>query len=394
MASPVDTSVKYFTSAMVGAPVINGVAGSRITTLDAVLVNGFGAKGVDSAVISGGKCRLNFSTGKSCAELHSVILVEGATNPALNGEQRVTAIANNYVEFATAEEDGVVSGAINFKMAPLGWGKVFSATNKAVYRPLDPASTRTYLRVDDAVATQARLRMYESMIDVDTGIGAAPTTVSGGYYFFGRENSAATASYWVIVGDSRAFYLLCNYSTSSGASSDNKPLRSYFFGDINSYRSGDAWGAMLAGASAAANPGSTSNGCVFAVNGTDSAGFTLKRGVAGIGAATQVARSTLTPGISGMTNVLGAFPAPADNSLRLSKIVILDGADGAGPRGEMPGALYCLQSGALAGFGSDAKVVDGEGDFAGKKLLSVHVGQMGSSSQGVAFFDITGPWRT
>lgn len=236
--------------------------------------------------------------------------------------------------------------------------------------------------------------MYESMTDVDTGIGVAPTTVSGGYYFFGRDSGATTASYWVIVGDSRAFYLLCNYSTPSGASSDNKPLRSYFFGDINSYRSGDAWGAMLAGASATANPGTTSAGCVFAVNGTDSAGFTLKRGVAGVGAATQVARSTLTPGVSGLTNVLGTFPAPADNSLRLAKIVMLDDAYGAGPRGEMPGALYCLQSGALAGFGSDAKVVDGEGDFAGKKLLSVHVGQMGSSSQGVAFFDITGPWRT
>ena len=120
----------------------------------------------------------------------------------------------------------------------------------------------------------------------------------------------------------------------------------------------------------------------------------MKRGVAGVGAATQVARSTLTPGVSGLTNVLGTFPAPADNSLRLSKIVMLDGASGAAPRGEMPGALYGLQSGTLAGFGSDAKVFDGEGDFAGKKLLSVHVGSMGSSSQGVAFFDITGPWRT
>lgn len=396
MASPVDTSVKYFTSAMVGAPVINGVAGSLITTLDAVLVNGFGSKGVDSAAISGGKCRLSFSTGKSAAEFHSVILVEGATNPMLNGEQRVTAVSNNYVEFATAEEDGVVSGAISFKMAPLGWGKAFSGTNKAVYQPTDPGSSRTFYRVDDTGTTSARLQMFETMTDVDNGLGVSPSTLSGGYYFFKRATTVNTASYWLIVGDQRGLYLLCNYQTASGSSSDGASLRSYFLGDINSYRSGDAWGAMLAGASTTSNPGGVINGCVFAVNSTDSTGFTLKRSVAGIGGGVQVSRSTTTPGISGATGVLGVFPARADNSLRLAKIVMLDGADGAGPRGEMPGALYCLQSGALAGFGSDVRITAGHGDFAGKQLLSVNSGTMGATAgnQGVAFFDITGPWRT
>ena len=54
MASPVDTSVKHAYSSMTGAPVIGGTAGSLIGALDAFLVNGWGAKAVDSAAISNG----------------------------------------------------------------------------------------------------------------------------------------------------------------------------------------------------------------------------------------------------------------------------------------------------------------------------------------------------
>jgi hypothetical protein len=78
MASPVDTSVKHAYSSMAGAPAINGTVGSLIGALDAFLVNGWGAKAVDSAVISNGVCRLNFASGKSAAE-HAVIAVSGAS---------------------------------------------------------------------------------------------------------------------------------------------------------------------------------------------------------------------------------------------------------------------------------------------------------------------------
>lgn len=44
MASPVDTSVKFYREDFPGAPVLNGVAGSLIALLDACLCTGFGLR--------------------------------------------------------------------------------------------------------------------------------------------------------------------------------------------------------------------------------------------------------------------------------------------------------------------------------------------------------------
>jgi hypothetical protein len=393
MASIVDTSVKHAYSSMTGAPAISGTAGSLISALDAILVTGWGAKAVDSAVISGGVCRLSFASGKSASEAETVILVSGATPTGLNGEQKVTAVASGWVEFKTALPDGAVTGSISFKMAPLGWEKVFSKTNVAVYRQTDPASTRSYYRVDDTNAQYARVQMYESMTDVDTGIAAAPLTVAGGYYWHKRSSGAAS-SYWVLAGDSRGFYLMVAPSTSSTpASNNNAALVSQYMGDLNNYRSGDAWCAMVTGSDTSNY--SSSMGCVFCAGG--STGFTLKRLAHGLGGAVQAPRKVFgsVSSYSGSDGYLGAFPSTVDNGLHLSAILISDGpATTAGPRGGAPGAFHCAQSGVLSGFGWDVAITKGQGVFLGKMLLSVQVGSPASGSQGVGFLDITGPWRS
>lgn len=393
MASIVDTSVKHAYSSMAGAPAIGGTVGSLIGALDAFLVNGWGAKAVDSAVISNGICRLNFASGKSAAEAHAVIAVTGATPSALNGEQKVTAVANAWVEFKTDLPDGAVTGSISFKMAPLGWEKVFAGTNKAVYRQTDPASTRTFYRVDDTNAQYARVQMYESMTDVDNGVGPAPLTVSGGYYWHKRSTGAAS-SYWVLAGDSRGFYLLVACSSSSApASNNNSALVSQYMGDLSSFRSGDAWCSMVTG-SDSANYNNV-GGCMYCSGG--SAGFTLKRLAHGLGSAVQAARKVFgsVSSFSGSDGYLGAFPSTVDNGLHLSPILINDGPVApAGPRGIAPGAFHCPQTGALAGFGWDVAMTKGQGAFVGKMLLSVQVGSPASGNQGVGFLDVTGPWRS
>ena len=392
MASPVDTSVKHAYSSMAGAPGIGGTVGSLIGALDAFLVNGWGAKAVDSAVISNGVCRLSFASGKSAAEAHAVIVVAGATPSALNGEQKVTAVANGWVEFKTDLPDGAVTGSISFKMAPLGWEKVFTGTSKAVYRQTDPASTRTYYRVDDTNAQYARVQMYESMTDVDNGVGLAPLTVPGGYYWHKRV-TGAMSSYWVLAGDARGFYLLISPDlASSQAASGNVALLSQYMGDLNSYRSGDAWAGVLTGAASSAY--TNLSGCVFCTGG--SSGLSLKRMAYGIGGAVQCFRKVFgtVTSASGTDGFLGTFPSAVDNGLYLSNILLLDGPGAAaGPRGRMPGAYHCPQSGVLAVYGSDVAIIKGQGVFAGKQLLTVQIGTPNTGSQGVAFVDVTGPWR-
>lgn len=389
MTSVVDTSVKHFYSAMAGAPTVSGTAGSLIATLDACLVHGFGVKVVDSATVSNGVCRLSFASGASAAKQEAVILVSGASPAALNGEQKVTAVASGWVEFKTDLPDGAVTGSISFKLAPLGWEKVFSKINVAVYRPTDPASTRPYIRVDDSSAAFARVQMYESMTDVDTGYGVSPA-LAGGWYWPKWSTAATTATYWLLVGDSRGFYFLNNTSGATALTQNNNPATSRYVGDLNSYRSGDAWSAVVTGFTSA---GFTQiAGCVFC---STSVGFAVMRASHGLGVADTPSRLVFgsAGAISGMDSTCGTFPSRADNGLRLSSILFTDGAASNGPRGELPGAYHCPQAGALVGIGADVVLTKGAGRFSGKTLLSISVGNPSSSNQGIGFFDVTTPWR-
>ncbi|MDN5505688.1 MAG: hypothetical protein L0H10_18015 [Comamonas sp.] len=393
MASPVDTSVKHAYSSMAGAPAIGGTAGSLIGALDAFLVNGWGAKAVDSAVISNGICRLNFASGKSAAEAHAVILVTGATPSALNGEQKVTAVANGWVEFKTDLPDGAVTGSISFKMAALGWEKVFAATNKVVYRPLDPRGTRPFVRIDDSNALFARVTMFESMTDIDAGTGVAPASVPGGYYWY-KRSSDTSASYWVLAGDGRGFYIAISNNSGGGVpgTSNGYSCLTAYCGDLISARSGDAWCSVLTGAPSAS--ASDLVGCPFQASAAT--GMSIQRGSTGLGGAIQTSRVVLgNSGYqSGADPSLGAFPARADNGLRLSPILLLDGAGTTnGPRGELPGGYHCPQTQVLATFGADVRLSPGNGQFAGKQLLSFCVGNPATLNQGIAFVDAAGPWR-
>lgn len=392
------TAVKWAVSSMTGAPTLSGTAGSLIALLDAFLVTGFGTKAVDSAQVTDGICRLSF-TGTSAALEHTVISVAGVTGDGavLNGEQRVSAVSSTYVEFACDLPDGPLTGTITFKMAPLGWEKVFSKTNVAVYRSTDPAGTRAYYRVDDANALYARVTMYETMSDVDTGVGVSPrpTVVSGGYFWHKRTASAATGVYWLLSGDSRGFYISAvPNAASTAASSSGYGAYTHYAGDVNSYRSGDAWSAVLTGAVTTSY--SDLSGCVFA--GTAGNGISLQRMSGGLGGAITASCTAwgASRGVSGADSALGVYPSRTDNGLRLCRIMVSDGVMASyGPRGEFPGAYYCAQSGVVAAFGADVYKHQRQGAFADDVLLSIGCGALGASAPGCGFFAISSAgWRS
>lgn len=393
MAYPVDTSVKHAYSKMTGASAISATAGALLGALRAFLVTGWGLKAVDSAVISNGVCRLNFASGKSAAELHSVILLAGASPASLNGEQRITAVASGWVEFKTDLPDGSVTGAINFKMAPLGFEEAFpGTTTKAVFRSKDVSGTRAFFRVDDSNPTAARVQMYESMTDIDTGLAVSPRTVAGGYYWTKAPVAASTPRNWLLIGDSRGFYFVntpYNDSSITAVTCGGYGLVSRYFGDIKSHRSGDAWCGFLSGVSV--DTWDSIQGCIFQDD--SSAGSSLQRASTGLGAGQQTSRNVLSGGISGHQGPFGAFPARANNGLHLSEIPISDADWSSGPRGVMPGAYHCLQSGVASALGFDVLFTDGQGEFLGKQLLTISIGSPASVNNGLAFFDATGPWR-
>lgn len=383
-----DTSVKFFHSAMTGAPVLTGQAGSLIALLDACLVNGFGQGNVDGIVIAGGVATVTRSAGHSF-EVGTVALIAGATvtGGVINGEHRVTAVTTTTYQFdATGIANQVATGAFTHKVAPLGWTKVFANTNLAVYKSSDPAATGCLLRVDDTGATSARAVAYEAMSDISTGTGQFPTTaqVNGGIYWPKSQQSNATSRAWMLFGDGRLFFSSHNWNL--GGVSLATPI---CFGDPVALKSPDPYACFLVGPSGdivSSSPGSSTADLAYAGNGLSA---TAARGYTGLGSA---ATMSLRP--SGIWNVFAnifsgggghPFPNPTDGGLYTAPMFAVEGASLA-IRAQLPGFLFVPQLVGSSTFAVRDSVV-GTGAMAGRLLKAIPNGV------GAAFFDATGPWR-
>ena len=380
------TSVKYFDWTMTGAPVLNNGASSGLGVLDACLADGFGLQSATSVVVSGGVATATFATTPSNRR-GTVALVAGATPAVLNGEQRVTASGANTISWATTAPDGVATGTITVKVAPLGWAKAFTGTNLRCYKITDPAGTGCYLRVSDPAGDTMRLTAYTAMTAVSTGTGPFPTAaqVPGGVGW-GKTHVAAVGSDprpWYVVGDERSFYF-CNVPNFSGA---------MFFGDILPNKSGDAYACFLTGATSGDNPQYTALNMDGTVLLGDGQHGWLARSDTGLGTSRPGGKlhgASLTSAVwAGSAQWAAVYPNRADNSLRTSPMVVYSDAC---YRGRLPGlhlpAMDC------AGYFTRGDVIPGTDDLAGRELWAFrHDGANNHNFQATAFFDITGPWR-
>lgn len=347
---------------MSGAPSLSGEAGTLIGVLDACLIDGFGSVTLDSLVVASSVATATKNTGHGFLD-HTVLLIAGATPSGLNGEQRITKTGTNTFTFdATGISDQTATGTITAKMAPVGWSKAHSGTNKAAYARTALAATAMKLRVDDSPAQYPTLIMYETMSDVDTGTGPAPTSSS--YYFAKSSAASATARAWRLFADDQAFYLFANADGSTWPSA-------MFFGDVVNYRSGDAYHALLQ-AHAAGN--TTSH--LYLIDGTTT-GAALSRSYSQVGAAVASSRYSHRKcqylGAGGMVT-----PSYVDNAIHYWPVECWEGNTLA--RGKMPG-LYCPVH--------DATLTDGAIMTVGsQKILHQYYN---ASYQ--AALDLTGPWR-
>jgi hypothetical protein len=405
MTSPVDTSVKFFTSQMVGAPVWNGVSGSTIGLLDACLKDGFDLKTLSSLTVASGVATAVW-TGSHSSQVDTVVLIAGVTGgptgfAGMNGEQKVvTKPTSTSLTFATTLPDGTYTGTITMKMAPLGWLKPFSGTNKAVYKSSDVTSTGCFLRVDDAGTTTCRVRGYVSMTDVDTGLEPFPTDaqMSGGGYWGKSGVANAVATQWVLYGDGKIFYLFNAPSYSTNATQFGGITR--FFGDPIAFKpSGDAYCCALSY--------SIQSSVTSAVDGAlDSSGnvpqIATPRNHTGLGSAVLYGKTpagNTTASASGLDSTYGVFPGgQVDGALRLVKVDLKTAASNVGPRAEFPGVYHAPHSNVFDTF-KTFDTTPGSGSLTGRTVMALtNINTTtstipSSSSCGAAFFDKTGPWR-
>lgn len=398
------TQVKYFHAEQVGAPTLTGVQGTLISVLDACLVDGFGLKSVDSLVVAGNVATVTVSTGHS---MHPgmVALISGATPSGLNGEKRVISTTTNTFTFATTGiSDQTATGTITTKVAPLGWDKVFSTTNVAVYRPSSVESTRMFLRVDEtADGREARVRAYENMTDASTGTGPFPTTdqQANGLFWPKADDTTASQRDWTVVGDHRTLYVHLN-TLSSAASPTNFRMSGsvWGFGDFKSFKSGDSYNAILLGTVSGQFTSGSAQGGAFEHSRTDtdvsSPGYIPRNytGVSGAMAAFKRGESLIVGnGVTSGNNTDFTYPNGPDAGLLLAR-TIFGYSINSNPHliGRSRGAYRNPQQ-SHTSF-SQRQLFDGTGELAGRKILTVKCGSPRSgSSQGALFFDVTGPWE-
>lgn len=240
-----------FKSTDQGAPVLNNAAGALISVLDACLVTGFNSLGVTSLQVVSNVCTATTSANHGY-QVGQRVTVAGASTSILNGDKTILATPTvTTFTFAVTQADGSEApGSGSVKRTPLGWAKEFSGTNKAVYKMTDVASYGQRLRVDDTTGgLDARVIGVENPTTVDAYGDAFPTNAQmagGGYWSRGGNNT--TAKFWAIVGDERFFYYIVEHSSRNGAySQTNIGYTGGYFGDIVSFKNGEAYGCVVGG---------------------------------------------------------------------------------------------------------------------------------------------------
>lgn len=381
-------AVKRYHSGMTGAPTLSGTVGALVSLLDACLINGFNAKTVTLAQSAGTATATCNSHG---FQPNDVIVISGANEAAWNDEFRVLTAATNSFTFAIAAgTTSPATGTITAKIAPLGWTKPFSGTNKAAYLP-KAQYVQCYLRVlDDATVPTsangrwAKARGYETMTDVDTGTGLFPTAaqVANSLSFCKSSTSDSTARAWWLVGDGGIFYFgsfwHASFPTISG------PV---MFGDIASLRSGDAYSSLLNGYatdSAPTYPSDSSFHLFGTFNATQSGKY-LARSYTQIGSAVPAG----TIGDNGVSTSMGygglAYPHPPDNGLLIAPVGVVESS--ALRSRAIPGLYTPLHTTPLAHLDT----VTGIPDLGSRTLQAFDISFSNARAQ--CMIDITGPWR-
>ncbi|QIW89225.1 tail assembly protein [Pseudomonas phage 8P] len=400
-------AIKVFRSDQLGAPLINGVAGTLITALDAILVNGYGQVNVSSISRSSSTATVvtaephGFETG-------DVALIAGAVETEYNGEHQVTVIDSTTYTFAVAGTPTTpATGSITSKRAPAGFSKVFAGTNKGVYRSNDLSSRRHFFRVLDGGTTsggsrEAQLWGYEDMTDVDTGSGMYPTAAQYTYGFFWQKSDTADAvgRHWVLVTDGKTVYhfayIQSRLDTSYSYNTIGNPatnMGSVAFGDLIEFKPGDAYASFVTGGPQPNSFSSTQYSGVF-----NSITSINNNGPSTSQALIMFARDfTAIPGAragqvyaSGLSAQLGqtayiAYPHQIDNGFYMVPALVTQGAPSL-IRGRMPGLFEPLHGPCFP----NGTIIDNVQGYVGRKFMMLY-GKNSSSVQ-ACLLDITGPW--
>jgi len=392
-------AIKVYRNTDAGAPVLTGFAGSLVTVLDAVLVNGYNTVNVTSITRSSSTATVVCATPHGLSTGDSAT-ISGATQADYNIDALVTVVDATTFTFAVANAPASpATGTITAKRSSAGFTKAFSGTNKAVYRANDVSGLRHCLRVLDDGGTsggggEARVFGYETMTDVDTGTGLYPTNAqssNNGYFWRKSSTTDSTARPWLIVTDGKLIYYFNDYAGTAVNGMGNGYLHTGAFGDVMSYKPGDAYASIITGNSATNQTTSVSSGLfnpqtAIASPTSFASSMCIARDYTAVAGSRYVGLygTGLSTGCIGATAAI-SYPHLIDSGFYLAPILVTQSSP-ALIRGRLPGA-YEPMHGRCFNNGDTVSNVQG---MPGKTFMMLY-GTAGSS-QGAMMIDITGPW--
>lgn len=211
-----------------------------------------------------------------------------------------------------------------------GWATTYTGTSKGVFT--QGGGNGFKLRVlDDGSATagarEAIVRGYESMSDVDTGTGINSTGFPAGVNLFWRKSDTAdsTQRQWMAWADNKTLILFMAYKGTTVA-------ELVVFGDIYSFKSGDAYHTVLIGRATSATLDASTNSVGSQVGNTGSAiaGHFIARNYLQSGGSATIVKTdnphTVSGGVSdiymGNSGVSAGFPNPADGRALLTRLYV------------------------------------------------------------------------
>jgi hypothetical protein len=254
-----------------------------------------------------------------------------------------------------------------------GWEKAYTGTNLAAYRA--PAGNRHYLRVDDSPAQYPRVRGYEAMTDVNTGTGLFPTDsqLSGGAYLAKSSTADATARGWLLVANDR-FFMLFIANASATIASSSAVGQALLFGDLVSFKAGDAFNSFIAAGDAGSLSASRVGQLSTAANAAAHAANFVARSYTQTGGSIGVNKTSNAVASQGATSsgTSGyAYPDPVTGGIQLARVFVNEPTGGL-CRGKIPGLWSPLHT--LPAAPGDT--FSGTGDLFGRTFIMVDAGNL------------------
>lgn len=380
--------VTLFESTDAGAPTLNNAVGSLIAVLDACLITGYNTKSVTSITVSAGVATV-VCTGHGFPNTYGKVIRHAGAMPAgLNIDARISGVTTNgYTFLCPGVADGVATGTITAKIAPMDWTKQYSGTNTAMYKRSDAAANGCMLRIaDNAVGQSARALMVQTATGIDTYTNPSPVAgqiADGLGQYWSKGYNSAVAADWYIVADGLMFYLFVKCFAGT-----NTPHLPHCFGDIPSFRPADTLNCVMGGWYVA---GLTTNGPLAAGN-TQPGAFVISGGKNGI-TTSQVLYVDLATTYGVTTGP--QYPSDVDGGLVIVYPVLLSEA-------AVPTATNGHRRGVMPGLAGPLARTDTV--LVPKTQVSLTGGRIfimansasavgNNSAQCVPMIDLTGPWR-